>query len=146
MRSNETARRGETLRMDRTFGRQGPVSSGSHNTGGGVLTLIHSDMAYSPVSVSSLSSQDPYSDYICVKVLFSNHFPLQFLNLYSPPIRSTPSDSCTRTFLLTSFQTPLTLLSLEISMLTTQHGTVSSPLTRPEMTCFAGSLPPVWKS
>ena len=33
-----------------------------------------------------------------VKVLLSNHFPLQFLNLYSPPIRNTPSDSRTRTF------------------------------------------------
>ena len=48
--------------------------------------------------------------------------------------------------LLTSFQTPLTLLSLETSMLTTQSGTISSPLTCPEMTCFAGLLPPVWKS
>ena len=87
-----------TFRTDRTFGRQGPVSSGAHNTDGGVLTLIHSDLAFSQVSVSSLSSQDPYSDYICVKVLFSNHTPLQFLNLYSPPIRNTPSDSRTRTF------------------------------------------------
>ena len=87
-----------TLRTDRTFARQGPVSSGTHNTGGGVLTLIHSDLAFSPVSVSYLSSQDPYSDYICAKVLLSNHSPLQFLNLYSPPIRSTPSDSHTRTF------------------------------------------------
>ena len=87
-----------TLHMDRTFGRQGPVSSGTHNTGGGVLTLIHSDLAFFPVSVSSLSSQDLYSDYTCVKVLFSNHSSLQFLNLYSPPIRNTPSDSRTRTF------------------------------------------------
>ena len=87
-----------TLSTDRTFGRQGPVSSGTHHTGGGVLTLIHSDLAFSPVSVSSLSSQDPYSDYIYVKVLFSNHSLLQFLNLYSPPIRSTPSDSRPRTF------------------------------------------------
>ena len=87
-----------TLRTDRTFGRQGPVSSGTHNTGGGVLTLIHSDLAVSPVSVSSLSSQDFYCDYSCVKVLLSNHSPLQFLNLYSPPIRSTPSDSLTWTF------------------------------------------------
>ena len=87
-----------TLRTDRTFARQGPVSSGGHNTSGGVLTLIYSDLAFSPVSVSSLSSQGPYSDCICVKVLFSNHSPIQFLNLYSPPIRSTPSDSRTRTF------------------------------------------------
>ena len=62
------------------------------------LTLIHSDLAFSLVSVSSLSSQDPYSNYTSVKVLFSNHSPLQFLNLYSPPSRSTPSDSRTRTF------------------------------------------------
>ena len=87
-----------TLRTDRTFGRQSPVSSGTHNTGGGVLTLIHSDLAFSSVSVPSLSSQDPYSDYTCVKVLLSNNSPLQFLNLYSPPIRSTPSDSRTWTF------------------------------------------------
>ena len=87
-----------TLRTDRTFGRQGPVSSATHNTGGGVLTLIHSDLAFSPVSVSSLSSQDPYSDYTCVKVLLSNHSPLQFFNLYFPPIRNTPSDYRTRTF------------------------------------------------
>ena len=37
-------------------------------------------------------------NYICVKVLFSNHSPLQFLNVYSPSIRSTTTDSCTRTF------------------------------------------------
>ena len=87
-----------TLRTDWTFGRQAPVSPGTHNTGGGVLTLIHSDLAFFPVSVSALSSQDPCSDYTCVKVLLSNHFLLQFLNLYSPPIRSTPSDSRIRTF------------------------------------------------
>ena len=86
------------LRLDRTSGRQGPVFSGGHNTGGDVLTLIHSDLAFSPVSVSFLSSQDPYLDYICVKFLFSSRLPFQFLNLCSPPIRSTPSDSRTRTF------------------------------------------------
>ena len=87
-----------TLHTDRTFGRQGPVFSAGHNTGGGVLTLIHSDQTFSPVSVFSLSSKNPHSDYICAKVLFSNHSHLQFLNLYSHPIRSTPSDSRTKTF------------------------------------------------
>ena len=33
-----------------------------------------------------------------LKFFFSNHSPLQFLNLHSPPIRSTPFDSRTRTF------------------------------------------------
>ena len=134
-----------TLRTYRTFGRQGPVYSGTHNIGGGVLTLIHSDLAFSPVSVSSLSSQEPYSDYTCVKVLLSNHSHLQFLNLYSPPIRSTPSDSRTRTFYPDILPNSPGTLSLETSMLTTQPGTDSFPLTRSEMTCFAGSLPPVWK-
>ena len=81
-----------TLRTDWTFARQGAVSSGGQNTGGGVLTLVYSDMAFSSVFVFSLSSQDLYSDYICVKV-FSNHSSLQFLNLYSSPIRNTPSGS-----------------------------------------------------
>ena len=135
-----------TLRTDRTFGRQGPVSFGGHNTGGGALTLVHSDLAFSPVSVSSLSSQDPHSDYICVKVLFPTTLP--YNSLTSTPLLSealllilAPGPS-----ILTSFQTPLTLLFLEISMLTSQPGTVSSPLTRPKMTCFAGSLSPVLKS
>ena len=134
-----------TLRTDRTFGRQGLVSSGTHNTGGGVLTLIHSDLASSPVSVSSLSSQDPYSDYTCVKVLLSNHSPLQFLNLYTLPSETLLLTLAPGPSILTSFLTPLTLLSSETSMLTTQHGTDSFPLTRSEMTLFAGSLPPVWK-
>ena len=47
--------------------------------------------------------------------------------------------------MLTSFQTPLALLFWETSMLTTQPGTDSFPLTRSEMTCLAGLLPPLWK-
>ena len=47
--------------------------------------------------------------------------------------------------ILTSFLTSLTLSSSETSMLTTQRGTDSFPLTRSEMICFAASLPPVWK-
>ena len=68
------------------------------------VRIEHSaDMALFPpevitsVVVSSLLSALTWH-YICVKFLFSNHSPLQFLNLYSPPIRSTPSDSRTRTF------------------------------------------------
>ena len=135
-----------TLRTDRTFGRQGPVSSGSHNTGGGVLTLIHSDLAFSPVSVSSLSSQDPYSDYTCVKVLLSNHSPLQFLNLYSPPIRNSPSDSRTGTFYPDILpNSPDTFILGDFNAHYPSWDRLI-PLTRSEMTCFAGSLPPVGNS
>ena len=134
-----------TLHTDRTFGRQGPVSFGTHNTGVGVLTLIHSDLAFSSVSVSSLSSQDPYSDYTCVKVLLSDHSPLQFLNLYSLPIRNTPSDSRTRAFYPDIIpNSPDTFILGDFNA---HHPTWDRliPLTRSEMTCFAGSLPSVWK-
>ena len=134
-----------TLRTDRTFGRQGPVSSGTHNTGGGVLTFIHSDLVFSPVSVSSLSSQDPYSDYTCVKVLFPTTLLFNFLTSTPLPSETVLLILAPGPSILTSFLTPLTLSSSETSMLTTQCGTDSFPLTRLEMTCFAGSLPPVWK-
>ena len=104
-----------TLRTDRTFGRQDPVSSGAHNTGGGVLTLIHSDLAFSPVSVSSLSSQDPYSDYICV--LTSIPLLSEALLLILSPGPS----------LLTSFQTPLTLLSWRLQCSPLNLGQTHSP-------------------
>ena len=86
------------LRVDRVFGGRGPVSSTTHDTGGGVLALVHSDLAFSPVSVSSLSSRDPCSDCTCVEVLLSDRSPLQFLDLCSPPIGGAPSDCRIGTF------------------------------------------------
>ena len=134
-----------TLRTDRTFGRQGPVSSGTHNTGGGILTLIHSDLAFSPVSVSSQSFQTPTQTTPVLKSFSPTTLLFNFLT--STPL---PSETLLLTLapgpsVLTSFLTPLTFLSSETSMLTTLHGTDSFPLTRSEMTCFAGSLSPVWK-
>ena len=110
-----------------------------------LFTLIHSDLAFSPVSISSLSSQDPYSDYICVKVLFSNHSPLQFLNLYSPPITSTSSYSRSRTFSLDILpNSPDTLFLGDFNAHHPSWDSLISP--DPPGTCFTGSLPPVWKS
>ena len=148
-----------TLRTDRTFGRQGPVSSGTHNTGGGVLTPIHSDLDFSPVFSLSVFTV------FCLLSVSLSVFPLclptqttPVLKSFSPTtllfnfLTSTPLPSETVLLILapgpsilTSFLTPLTLSSSETSMLTTQRGTDSFPLTRSEMTCFAGSLPPVWK-
>ena len=126
----------DTLRTDRTFARQGPVSSRGHNTSGGVLTHIHSDLAFSTVSVASLP-RTPMQTTSVLKFFFPTTLP--YNSLTSTPLLSkalllilAPGPS-----LLTSFQTPLTPLSLETSMLTTKPGTVSSPLTRLAMTCFA---------
>ena len=134
-----------SLRTDRTFGRQGPVSSGTHNTGGGVLTLIHSDLAFSPVSVSSLSSRTPTQTTPVLKSFSPTTLLFNFLTSTPLPSETLLLTTAPGPSVLTSFLTPPTLLSSETSMLTTQHGTDSFLLTRSEMTCFAGSLPPVWK-
>ena len=115
-----------------------------------------------PVVVSSLLSTLTWPSLLFLSPLFLPRTPTQttsVLKFFFPT--TLPYDSLTFTPLLseallltlapgpslrTSFQTPLTLLSLETSMLTTQSGTDSFPLTRPEMTCFTGSLPLVWKS
>ena len=114
-----------------------------------------------PVVESSLLSTLTWPSLLFLSPLFLPRTPTQttpVLNFFFPT--TLPYNSSTSTPLLsealllilapgpslmTSFLTPLTLLSLETSMLTTQPGTDSFPLTRPEMTCFAGSLPPVWK-
>ena len=114
-----------------------------------------------PVLVSSLLSTLTWPSLLFLSPLFLPRTPtqttpeLKFFPTTLPynSLTSTPLLSETLLLILapgpsilTSFRTPLTLLSLETSMLTTQTGTDSFPLTRPEMTYFAGSLPPVWKS
>ena len=130
-----------TLCTDRTFGRQGPVSFGTHNTSlSSTLTWL-SLLFLSPLCLPRTPTQTTV-----LKSFSPTTFLFNFLT--STPL---PSETLLLTLapgpsILTSFLTPLTLLSSETSMLTTQHGTDSFPLTRLEMTCFAGSLPPVWKS
>ena len=113
------------------------------------------------VVVSSLSSTLTWLSLLFLSPLCLPRTPTQtthVLKSFSPTtllfnfLTSTPLPSETLLLtltpgpsILTSFLTPLTLLSSETSMLTTQHGTDSFPLTRSEMTCFAGSLPTVWK-
>ena len=86
-----------TLRTDRTFGRQGPFPPE-------LITPVVVSFLLSILTWPSLLFLSPLfllstpTLTTSVKVLFSNHFPLQFLNLYSPPIRSTPSDYRSRTF------------------------------------------------
>ena len=118
-----------TLRTDRTFGRQGPVSSGTHNTGGGILTLNHSDLAFSPVSPLCLprtpTQTTPVLKFLSPTTLLYNFLTSTSLLSETLLLTLTPGPS-----ILASFLTPLTLFSLETSMLTTQPGTDSFPLTR----------------
>ena len=52
----------------------------------------------SELSASSLSSLDPYSDYVGVNISLNNSFSRSFLNVYAPPIRSFPTDAKTDSF------------------------------------------------
>ena len=107
-----------------------------------------------PVVVSSLLSTLTWPSLLFLSPLFLPRTPTQtasVLKFFFPTtlpynfLTSTPLLSKALLLilepgpsLLTPFQTTLTLLSLETSMLTTQPGTVSSPLTCPELTCFTG--------
>ena len=55
-------------------------------------------LSFSEFSTSSLSSLDPYSDYVEVNISLNDSSSLSFLNVYAPPIRSSPMDSRTDFF------------------------------------------------
>ena len=133
----------------------------SARTGHSVDKALFPPLLITLVVVSSLSSTLTWLSLLFLSPLCLLRTPTQttpVLKSFSPTtllfnfLTSTPLPSETLLLttaagpsILTSFLTPPTLLSSETSMLTTQHGTDSFLLTRSEMTCFAGSLPPVWK-
>ena len=82
------------LRSDRTHSRSGILSHAS----GGVITFVRQGLSFSKVFTSSLSSLDPYSDYVGVNTPLNNSFSLSFLNVYASPIRSSSTDSRTYSF------------------------------------------------
>ena len=62
---------------------------------GGIIIFVWQDLSFSELSNSSLSSLDPYSDYVVVNISLNDSSLLSFLNTYAPPIRSSPRDSRT---------------------------------------------------
>ena len=65
---------------------------------GGVIIFVRYGLSFSELSTSSLSSLDPYSDYVGVNISLNNSSSLSFLNVYAPPIRSSPKNSITKFF------------------------------------------------
>ena len=97
------------LRCDRTYSRPGIFSTGVTHPSGGIIIFVRQGLSFSELSISSLSSLDPYSDYVEVNVSLNDFSSLSFLNVYAPPIRSSPRDNKTDSFFPPIFQ------SLEIS-------------------------------
>ena len=65
---------------------------------GSVIIFVRQGLFFSELSTSSLSSLDPYSDYVGVNISLNNSSSVSFLNVYAPPIRSSPTDGRTDFF------------------------------------------------
>ena len=72
------------LRSDRTHSRSGILSCNVTHASGGVIIFVRQGLSFSKLSTSSLSSLDPYSDYVGVNISLNNSSFLLFLNVYAP--------------------------------------------------------------
>ena len=88
------------LRSDHTHSRSGILSSDATHTSGGVVIFIRQGLSFSELSTSSLSSLDPYSDYVGVNISLNNSSSVSFLNVYATPICSSPTDGRSDSFSL----------------------------------------------
>ena len=87
-----------TLCSDRTHFRSGILSSDATHASGGVVIFIRQGLSFSELSTSSLSSLDPFSDYVGINISLNNSSSVSFINVFVPPIRSSPTDGRTDSF------------------------------------------------
>ena len=88
------------LRSDRTHSRSGIFPSDATHASGGVIIFVMQCLSFSELSTSSFSSLDPYSDFVEVNISLNDSSSLSFLNVYAPPICSSPTDGRTDSFSL----------------------------------------------
>ena len=72
------------LRSDRTHSRSGIFSTDVADASGGVIIFVKQGSFFSELSTSSLSSLDPYSNYVEVNISLNDSSSLLFLNAYAP--------------------------------------------------------------
>ena len=72
------------LRSDRTHSRFGILSGDATHASGGVVIFVRQGLSFSELSTSSLSSLDPYSDYVGINISLNNSSSVSFLNVYAP--------------------------------------------------------------
>ena len=84
--------------VDRTHSRSGILSSDTTHASGGGIIFVRRGLSFSKLSTSSLSSLDSYSDYVGINTSLNKSSSLSFLNMYAPPIRSSPTDGRTDSF------------------------------------------------
>ena len=81
------------LRSNCTHSRSGILSTVATHASGGVIIFVKQELFFSELSTSSLSSLDSYSDYKGVNTSLNDSSSLSFLNVYAPPIHSSPTDN-----------------------------------------------------
>ena len=86
------------LQSHGTHSRFGIFSTDVADASGGVIIFVKQGLSFSELSTFSLSSLDPYSDYVGVNISLNDFSSLSFLNAYAPPIRSSTKDSRTNFF------------------------------------------------
>ena len=72
------------LRSDRTHSRSRILSSDASHAIGGVVIFVRQGLSFSELSTTSLSSLDPYSDYVVVNISLNKSSSVSFLNVYAP--------------------------------------------------------------
>ena len=86
------------LQSDGIHSRSGIFSTDVTDASGGVIIFARQGLSFSELYTSSLSSLDPYSDYVEVNISLNDSSSLSFLNVYAPYIRSSLKDSRTNFF------------------------------------------------
>ena len=86
------------LHSDCIHSLSGILSSDTTRASGGVVIFVGQGLFFSELSTSSLSSLDPYSDYVGINISLNNSSLVSFLNVYAPPICSSPTDGRTDSF------------------------------------------------
>ena len=86
------------LHSDCTHSRSGILSPDAMHASGGVVIFVRQGLSFSELSTSSFSLLDPYSDYVGVNISLNNSSSVSFLNVYAPPICSSPTDGRTDSF------------------------------------------------
>ena len=79
------------LHSDRTHSRSGILSSDATHASSGIVIFVRQGLSFSELSTSSLSSLDPYSDYVGVNISLNNSSSVSFLNVYAPPYLLLPN-------------------------------------------------------
>ena len=87
------------LQSDGTHSRSGIFSTDiTDASGGGVIIFVRQGLSFSELSTSSLSSFNPYSDYVEVNISLNSSSSLSFLDVYAPSIPYCPKGSRTNFF------------------------------------------------